>query len=91
MTPEQQVNIVGAAVLLLRAVAEDDLRECENCAMPLIAVGKDADGELRGNCPDHGRVVAWISGNAFNAREAVLGLSGYSWDTPADQRYPGAP
>lgn len=91
MTPEQQGVLVGAAVTLLREVAADTLRECENCALPLANVGNDADGELRGDCPDHGRVVAWISGNTFNAREAVLGLSGYSWDTPADQRYPGAP
>jgi uncharacterized protein (UPF0147 family) len=76
MTPEQHAGFVSTAADLLRIVANDDLRECAVCALP--ATNLD-DASQEGDCPVHGRVEVWHSGNAVNAAEAFRTLTGHEW------------
>lgn len=70
-----QFDTLKAAAALLRQVSGDPLRECEVCEVALTNVGIDADAELRGDCPEHGRVVAWRSGIAVLADGALAILA----------------
>jgi hypothetical protein len=76
MTPQEQQDKIARAVALLTEVATDRLRECEACQLPC----SDVRIELVGECPDHGTVPVWMSGNAVNAGDAIQSLTGHRLD-----------